>query len=45
MSEAHQSAEEIVAAEGIQKWFHRGNRERELHVLRGIGRASCRERV
>ena len=29
-------AEDVVAAEGIQKWFHRGHRERELHVLRGL---------
>jgi len=28
--------EDVVVAEGIEKWFHRGDRNRELHVLRGI---------
>ena len=38
MTEALESAvaDEIVAAEGIHKWFHRGHGEREVHVLRGI---------
>jgi polar amino acid transport system ATP-binding protein len=40
MTEAREAtdavADDVVAAEGIQKWFHRGHGAREVHVLRGI---------